>query len=410
MYADTPAIDSGVKMAQLFVGKESLVSDIYPMRSGKQFVNTLEDNIRRHGAMDKLISDSAKNEISHKVKDILRAYNINDWQPEPYHQNQNSAEWRYRTIKAWSNTIMNRTGAPAHCWLLTLQYVCYILNHISTASLGGQVPLQVLFGVTPDISIMLLYTFYQPVFYATHDQHFPSDSEERAGLWVGFAEHCGDSLTHMVLDAVTLKSIYRSALRPRTPKDPNKRRVDAGGEEDHQPHEKPTKHPTPVTNGEMSAPSDTPSVYIKSRHDDGPTSSKPLPGFNPDDLVGRTFLLPPGDNGERLRAKVTRNVLEDIEQADGERIQKLSFILGIGNGKLEEIISYNQLVDHLEAAANDDSEISDDLFKFRALIGHQGPLKPTDPNWKGYKNNVLVDWETGRRLMNPSQSWQQMIP
>ena len=57
------------------------------------------------------------------------------------------------------------------------------------------------------------------------------------------------------------------------------------------------------------------------------TSNKPLRGFNPDDLVGRTFLLPPGDNGERLRAKVTRKVVEDIEQADGERIQKFSFIL-----------------------------------------------------------------------------------
>ena len=79
VYSDTPAVDSGVKMAQLFVGKESWVSDIYPMRSGKQFVNTLEDNIRRRGAMDKLISDSAKNEISHEVKDILRAYKINDW-------------------------------------------------------------------------------------------------------------------------------------------------------------------------------------------------------------------------------------------------------------------------------------------------------------------------------------------
>ena len=163
VYSDTPAVDSGVKMAQLFVGKDSLVSDIYPMRSGKQSVNTLEDNICRHGAMDKLISDSAKNEISHKVKDILRAYNINDWQSEPYHQNQNPAEWQYRTIKAWTNTIMDRTGAPAHYWLLTLQYVCYILNHISTASLHGQVPLQVLYGVTPDISILLLYTFYQPV-------------------------------------------------------------------------------------------------------------------------------------------------------------------------------------------------------------------------------------------------------
>ena len=92
VYSDTLAIDSAVKMAQLFVGKESLVSDIYPMRSGEQFVNTLEDNICRCSAMDKLISDSAKNEISSKVKDILRAYNINDWQSDPYHQNQNPAE------------------------------------------------------------------------------------------------------------------------------------------------------------------------------------------------------------------------------------------------------------------------------------------------------------------------------
>ena len=94
--------------------------------------------------------------------------------------------------------------------------VCYILNHISTASLGGQVPLQVLYGVTIDISIMLLYTFYQPVFYATHDQHFLSESEDHATFWVGFAEHCGDCLTHMVLDVDTLKIIYRSAIRTRT--------------------------------------------------------------------------------------------------------------------------------------------------------------------------------------------------
>ena len=106
-------------------------------------------------------------------------------------------------------------------------------------------------------------------------------------------------------------------------------------------------------------------------------------------------MLPPGDNGERLRAKVSRKVVEDIEKADGERVQKLSYILGIGNGKVEELISYNQLVDHLEAASNEDNMISDDLYKFRAIIGHKGPLKPTDPNWKGCKFNVLVEWETG---------------
>ena len=70
--SDTPAIDSGVTMAQNFVGKDSLVSDVYPMHSSKQFVNTLEDNIQLRGAMSKLISDYAQVEISNKIKDILR--------------------------------------------------------------------------------------------------------------------------------------------------------------------------------------------------------------------------------------------------------------------------------------------------------------------------------------------------
>ena len=76
VFSDTPALDSGVKQAQVFVGSDTLVADAYPMKSGKQFVNNLEDNIRRQGAMDKLLSDSAKTEISNKVMDILRAYHI----------------------------------------------------------------------------------------------------------------------------------------------------------------------------------------------------------------------------------------------------------------------------------------------------------------------------------------------
>ena len=44
-------------------------------------------------------------------------------------------------------------------------------------------PLLILYGITPDISIMLLYTFYQPVFHGTDDQHFPSESEEQAAFW-----------------------------------------------------------------------------------------------------------------------------------------------------------------------------------------------------------------------------------
>ena len=111
---------------------------------------------------------------------------------------------------------MNRPGAPANCWVLYMIYVCYILNHIACGALNGSIPLLFLYGITPDITIMLLNTFYQPVFYATHDQHFPSESEERAAFFVGFGQHCGDATTHKLLDKITQKIIYRSAVRPIT--------------------------------------------------------------------------------------------------------------------------------------------------------------------------------------------------
>ena len=102
-----------------------------------------------------------------------------------------------------------------NCWLLCLIYVCYLLNHIACSALDGKIPLLALTGITPDISIILLFTFYQPVFYATYDQHFPSESEEMAGYWVGFGEHCGDAMTHKIIDHATRKLSIEVLLDPR---------------------------------------------------------------------------------------------------------------------------------------------------------------------------------------------------
>ena len=102
--------------------------------------------------MDKLLNDSAKSEISNQVMDILRAYHISNWHSEPYHQNQNPAEWQYRTIEVWTNTVMNRTGAPANCWLFC---PIYLHNHIAFADLDGKIPLFALTCITPDICINL---------------------------------------------------------------------------------------------------------------------------------------------------------------------------------------------------------------------------------------------------------------
>ena len=164
-------------------------------------------------------------------------YHSSSWNSEPYHQNQNPAEGRYCTLKSWTNTIMNRSGAPADCWLLCMIHASYILNHLSCEALGGNVPLGMLYGVSPDISIILLYTFYQPVFYTNQNQSYPSASEERAARWVGFGEHVGDALTHKLLDDDTKKNLYRSAVRPSDSAHPNKRLVSDGGESSQTPNQ-----------------------------------------------------------------------------------------------------------------------------------------------------------------------------
>ena len=84
VFSNNPAVDSGFTAAH-FVGRHSLFADAYGLKTDKEFVNTLEDNIRERGAMDKLISDCAKAEMSSRVKYILCALIIGAWYSEPYH-------------------------------------------------------------------------------------------------------------------------------------------------------------------------------------------------------------------------------------------------------------------------------------------------------------------------------------
>ena len=61
-------------------------------------------------------------------------------------------------------TVMNTSGCPACCWLLYLQYICVVLHHLASPTLQGICPVQALQGTTPDISIMLHSSFYEPVY------------------------------------------------------------------------------------------------------------------------------------------------------------------------------------------------------------------------------------------------------
>ena len=104
------------------------MTDVYEIKSDKNFVNRLEDNIRQRGAMDKLMLYSAQSEISTRVKDILISLFVDDWKSEAYHQHQKYAERRHKTFKQQTKTLIDRTGAPSSTWLLEMGYVYFVLD------------------------------------------------------------------------------------------------------------------------------------------------------------------------------------------------------------------------------------------------------------------------------------------
>jgi len=79
-------------MAQLFIGRELLVSDAYGVLTDAALVITHTDSMRQCGAIDMPISDRAQAELSDRAKDILCNLCINDWHSEACYQHQNLAE------------------------------------------------------------------------------------------------------------------------------------------------------------------------------------------------------------------------------------------------------------------------------------------------------------------------------
>jgi hypothetical protein len=141
-------------------------------KTNKLFTKILKDEIQKNRAMDILYSDRASAQVRQKVKEIMRSFVIDDWASEPHNPNQNFAEQAWRDTKRNVNAMMNMTGAPANTWLLALKYVIYMMNQTAIASINWRTPYQKMWGVTPDISTMLEYHFYKPVYYKTLKPRF----------------------------------------------------------------------------------------------------------------------------------------------------------------------------------------------------------------------------------------------
>ena len=370
-------------MAQFFVGRDTLVCDAYGIKTQKQFINTLYDNIRFRGAMTTIITDGGRYEISKKVADLLRNLFIKQHESEPYHQHQNKAEQRYGVVKRYINTLMNLTGAPAHCWLLCMLYVCHLLNATASPALGGLTPLQALTGQVPDISHFLHFSFCEPIYYKVDesepDHRFPSQCMRREAIGLALLTTRVITLTgRSLLMTLTLSS---SDLLSRVP---------------------PRLHQTSFWTHHKGRINHKTS-HLMCLFMVGPilmelTTHHPCPSLTLMTYWGEHFSDLWRGMG-RERATISEHV-KDLYQQQVSREDQLRFKLKIDGDQLDDLISYNQLMEYLEDKT-DTGPLEDGLYRFKCIKDHKGPYTSSDPEYNGSSYNLLIEWETGEQTWEP---------
>ena len=135
-------------------------------------------------------------------------------------------------------------------------------------------------------------------------------------------------------------------------------------------------------------------------HDpNGSDNPPPISIINLDDLLGRTFVLPMDENGERKRATIYENV-KDLCQQQVSREDQLRFKLKIVGDQLDDLISYSQLMEYLEDKT-DTGPLENGLYRFKCIKDQKGPSTSSEVDLGGhdpYPNHVNesllfeVDW------------------
>jgi hypothetical protein len=334
---------------------------------------------------------------------------------------------------------MDRSGCPSNLWFYAMCYVIFCLNHTVDLNLcdGTKTPYTLASGLVSDISPLLAFYFYQPVYFHldSADQTHPH-STERRGRWLGISEHIGHDMTFLIITDDTQEIISRSILRPAD--DPSMLNL----REDPLTIS-PTPTPSPIDvalrpslAGLDRSQSDrtTPSfVYFRDDGEhidsDGPTeppwtqfeitlkdeNGKPRLDSKgdpitviappPSDLQGRVFLTKPDEHGDIKRARVVE--LMNMHDASLEKNKDLiKFKIRYDRDDLEDIMSYNEILDYIEREHNSEDG---PLWQFRRLLAHQHtPLGHPDRNGSDY--NVKVEWETGEITQEPLAILTKDIP
>jgi len=392
-----------VKCVQFYIGRNSYYMSVHGMYTDGEFVNSLEDEIRFRGAMDTLISDRAQAEISNRVKTILRALYIREWQSEPTKQHQHITERFIQEAKKYANWIRNTSGAPPEAMFHILKYVCFVWNRTARKLLGWRTPCEALTGQTPDVSMLLTFRFWQGCYIKNYQEPgtgFPSQSNEIFVNFLGFAETVGHQMTFIVRNPLTGAILYRSGVRAATDDDANHpaNPPSSPDNDDSDPSPSSEENHDPDAGGSSGGPVNAPreqdstdTAFQRLRPDGTSMFAFEL---TPDDLVGRTVLKKTNEDGTRFRARI----LGYVEEWEGQRNsdpERIKFRAKIGEKDFEELIEYNEMCELIEEQSKDENGD----WRFLEIVGH------TTPKTTRERPKLLVKWESGEITLEPAYNF-----
>ena len=121
--------------------------------------------------------------------------------------------------------------------------------------------------------------------------------------------------------------------------------------------------------------------------------------LHPEDMITRTFLMPPMDGGTHAQAKILKRIdaYRDAAKYHPDMVKFKCII----NDKFEEVVAYNDIADYIEAA-----ETQDGIWRFEEILDHQGPLHPKHKDYTGSSYNVLIRWTNGEIDWQPLKNLQ----
>ena len=146
-----------------------------------------------------------------------------------------------------------------------------------------------------------------------------------------------------------------------------------------------TQRPNP-SDGDTRVPTSKPVVSSIQDYYDEPVH---LPTFSPNELLG--MMIVKDDGGEFICAKVVRKIMD----RNAENHDQIKFLRALGDGQLDELISYNELCDLVTELMATKESGQQDVASYSEILDHQRSLKAHDPRYKGSSYNVLVSWDDG---------------